>query len=146
MHESLPFRSRCRNFGTATAAPAALSLIATRANGADAAVVALRADLSDLPRAGAIRHAVQVLDAMAARFPGESVDVQLLDGAGIPMLLATADPEGRAAAGAAGGKPAFPMRGVGDAFARVQCARCGWRLRPDHGGICPVCSPTGDRR
>lgn len=69
--------------------PSSLHLVATRADGPDRAAVALRADVSDLTLAGARRHAVVVIDALVARWPGAEVDVQLLVGAGVPLFLVT---------------------------------------------------------
>ncbi len=86
---ALPFRSRCRNIGTAIAAPAAVRLIASRATGQDATTVCLQADLSDLTAAAQRRHAVRILDALAAKWPGHEVDVQLVDGDNVPLFCAT---------------------------------------------------------
>lgn len=89
MSTALPFRFAGCNSAASIAAPAALSLIATRQLGADRPEVVLRADLDDLSPPAARRHALQVLDAMAARFPGEAVDVQLLDASNVPQMICT---------------------------------------------------------
>lgn len=88
MSTALPFRSRVRNVAHATAAPVALSLIATRPDGADACRVLLRGEV-DGEFARCRAHALLVLDTLHARH-GCPVDVQLLDAAGVPVFVCSA--------------------------------------------------------
>ena len=89
MAPSLPFRSRCRNAAAAVAAPSVLRLIATRAIG-DRPEVVLRADVDDLQPDAVRRHVLLVLNTLVARFPGEDVDVQIVDAENIPHFVASA--------------------------------------------------------
>jgi hypothetical protein len=89
MSPALPFRSRCRNTGIATAAPAAVRLIASRATGQDSTIVCLTADLSDMTAAAQRRHALQVLAALAEKWSGCEVDVQIVDANNVPLFCAT---------------------------------------------------------
>lgn len=79
MGTALPFRSRVRNVETRTAAPAALLLIASRHEGADASVLVLRGDLEGMTSDQAKRHAVDVLDALTHNEPGAGFSVELQD-------------------------------------------------------------------
>ena len=88
MSPALPFRSHGRNSAPCTAAPAVLHLFATRTvAGDDRPQLLLRAELVDMPAHHVRRHAAIVLEAMVARFPGASVDVQIVDGRNVPLLL-----------------------------------------------------------
>ena len=89
MTTALPFRSRVRNVDAHTAAPASLRLIATRAIG-DRPEVVLRADVDDLQPDAVRRHVLLVLNTLVARFPGEDVDVQIVDAENIPHFVASA--------------------------------------------------------
>ncbi len=87
---SLPSRLSRSNVATAVAAPASVRLIATRTAGADRPEVVLAADVGDMTRDGMRAHALQVLAAIAERFPAAVVDVQLLDATtNVPMLIVT---------------------------------------------------------
>lgn len=79
MPNALPPCGGSCNHALPSVPPPALSLIATKATDADRSEVVLRADLSDLAPDAARRHAVVVFDAMAARFPADHVDVQVVD-------------------------------------------------------------------
>lgn len=88
MTAGLPFRSRVRNEARTTAAPVALSLVATAPDGADRCRTLLRGEVAgefSICR----RHAVLVADALHARFGGR-VDVQLLDVQNAPVVVVTA--------------------------------------------------------
>jgi hypothetical protein len=87
MSPALPPCGGSRNHALPAVPPSALHLLATKATDADHAVVLLRADLSDLAPAAARRHAVQVFDAMNRRFPGDSIDVQVIDSRNAPLWL-----------------------------------------------------------
>ncbi len=90
MTTALPSRFSRRNVATAVAAPASVRLIATRTAGDDRPEVVLAADVGDMTSDGMRSHALQVLDVVAERFPGDVVDVQLLDAeSNVPLLVVT---------------------------------------------------------
>lgn len=88
MSSALPFRSRGRNIGCAIAAPAALTILATKANGPDACEVVLRGEVDAAP-AAATRFALLVLDA-ACRRHGAGVDVQVIAADGALLFVCSA--------------------------------------------------------
>lgn len=90
MGTALPFRSRVRNADAHTAAPAALRLVATRAIDSDRPEVVLRADVDDLQPDAIRRHVLLILNTLVARFPGEDVDVQIVDDDNVPHFVASA--------------------------------------------------------
>ncbi len=86
MSTALPQRFCTRNSAPCVSAPAAVRLVATRTAG-DRPVVVLVADIGDMGPAGRRSHALQVLAAVAERFPDTTVDVQLLDEGNTPLLI-----------------------------------------------------------
>lgn len=86
----LSVRGRGGRRNPGTSAPDAIRLLATRAAGADRTVVVLAADLAGHSFAWCKRHAAIVLDALVGQFPGQPVDVQLLDAGNLPLFVASA--------------------------------------------------------
>jgi hypothetical protein len=89
MSRSLPVRRSANNAAAISAAPAVFVVIGSRPAGADGCITILRGE-HEGTLAGAIRHALTILDVLASRYVGLQVDVQVLDCRNVPHFVCTA--------------------------------------------------------